>query len=73
MDKPNFIQGWKNKYRAIKIDNYIWGGWLADEGLHLFQKEIRVNGLPKYCVIKCFDSECFDGSLELMIKEGVTR
>ena len=69
-DEPTFETGWKNRYRELPPCGWEWGGWLADEGLHFFQKGNYIKG---FSVVKCRDSECFDGSLELMCERGLTR
>lgn len=79
-DRPDTRkQGWKDIYRQKAYNGYVWGGWLEDEGLHMFQKEYRVDGLPRYTVVKCRDSELFDtndngkSSFQLLVDYGMTR
>lgn len=70
-DQPNTTQrDWKNSYRAINVNGFEWGGWLDDEGLHFFVKGNYRDGFTE---LKCRDSECFDGSLQMMAEMGVTR
>lgn len=58
----------KQELKALNINGYKWT--YSEGKLHAFQKG-TMNSY--YIVVRCFESEIHDGSLERLIELGATR
>ncbi len=67
MSEPNWKQRYRDKAKELGI---AFGGYDAEQAVMFFQQGNYADG---FNVINCYPDEVFDGSLELMIKHGVSR
>lgn len=65
------MQHEKAFYTGLKLPKgFTWGFYDSAKKLHSFIAQIQGG---KYAEVKCRESEISDGSLELLIKMGMTR